>query len=131
VFVTLAYAPFLLLLPLLLIAGLVFVVVPGGFIVVLIGLYYLAMAGLSYAFAGLISLAGLATSRRRQARRPSTSSEKASPSRRPSPVRRGAPIPVTVGFATDRPVGPSPSLALNRPRTGDLDRIRALGARRG
>jgi hypothetical protein len=42
VFVILIYAPTLLCLPVLLVVGLVFVVIPGGFIVVLGGLYYQA-----------------------------------------------------------------------------------------
>ena len=41
-FVIVAYAPILLLLPVLLLVGVVFVVVPGGFIIVLAGLYYAA-----------------------------------------------------------------------------------------
>ena len=59
VFIILVYAPFLLFLPVLLVAGLVFVVVPGGFIVVLGGLYYAA--------AGVVGLLGLAARQRRQA----------------------------------------------------------------
>jgi hypothetical protein len=135
VFVILAYAPLLLCLPVLLVVGLVFVVVPGGFIVVLVGLYYVVLAGLYYASSGLTGLVGLAASTRWQARalrarRASTSSEDASPSRQPSFVPRGAPIRVTVGFEKDPAVGPSPNGALNRRRTGDLDRIKALDARR-
>ena len=130
-FIILAYAPLLLCLPLLLVIGLVFVVVPGGFIVVLIGLYYLTLAGLYYAFAGLTSLVGLAVNRRGQARtlrarRASTSAESASRSRQPPLVPRGAPIPVTVGFGENGAVRPASTFALNRRRTGDLDRIRAL-----
>ena len=131
--VILAYTPLLLFLPVLLVVGLVFVVVPGGFIVVLVGLYYVVLAGLYYAFAGLSGLVRLAASSRsqarpRRARRASTTSENVSPSRQPSPVPRGAPIPVTVGFRKDRAAGQSVSLARNRRRTGDLDRIKALHA---
>lgn len=131
--ITLAYAPFLLCLPLLLLVGLVFVVVPGGFIVVLVGLYFVVLAGLYYAFAGLSCLVRLAWSSRRQARtrrapRARTTSANVSPSRQPSSVPRSAPLPVTVGFRKDRAVGASPGLVRNRRRTGDLDRIRALGA---
>ena len=60
-FIILAYAPILLLLPVLLLIGVVFVVVPGGFIIVLAGLYYAA--------AGFTSLLGLEVTRRWRARR--------------------------------------------------------------
>ncbi|HEX6460325.1 MAG TPA: hypothetical protein VF032_15495 [Thermoleophilaceae bacterium] len=54
----LLYSPALIFLPILLLAGVIFVVVPGGFIVVLAGAYYLASAG-------AIWLVGLVTKRRR------------------------------------------------------------------
>jgi hypothetical protein len=56
----LLYSPLLIFLPILLLAGIIFVVVPGGFIIVLAGAYY-------FASAGLIGLVGLATKRRRHA----------------------------------------------------------------
>ena len=52
VFALLVYAPLLLCLPALLVVGLVFVVVPGGFIVVLGAVYYV-LAG----FTGLVGFA--------------------------------------------------------------------------
>jgi hypothetical protein len=56
----LLYSPALIFLPILLLAGIVFVVVPGGFIVILAAVYYLASAG-------FIALVGLATKSRRHA----------------------------------------------------------------
>lgn len=58
--ILLLYSPFLIFLPILLLGGIIFVVVPGGFIIVLAGAWYLASAG-------LIGLVGLATTRRRPA----------------------------------------------------------------
>jgi hypothetical protein len=52
VFALLVYAPLLLCLPALLVVGLVFVAVPGGFIVVLGAVYYV-LAG----FTGLVGFA--------------------------------------------------------------------------
>jgi hypothetical protein len=75
-----------LLLPLLLIVGLVFVVATGGFIIVLIGVYYLCLAA-----AGL--LGSLAFARRartrsaRAARRARSSQAARSASRQPAPAQ--------------------------------------------
>ena len=55
------YAPFLLFLPIALVAGLLFVVVPGGFMIVLGAAYYVSVG-----FMGLVALAAKA---RRDARR--------------------------------------------------------------
>lgn len=133
-FIILAYAPLLLCLPLLLVLGLVFVVVPGGFIVVLVGLSYVAFAGLSFVLAEISSFIGLAVSRRRQgrtqARRATTSSRNVSPAGNPPFVPPGVPIPLTVGFTENRAIEPSSKLTMSGRRAGDLDRIRALDARR-
>jgi hypothetical protein len=105
VFAILFYAPILLCLPMLLVVG-VLVCIPGGFIIVLGGLYY--------AFVGFTGLLGLAVSGRRRAgasREPqNTSSENASRSglssfgSRPSIAAR----PTAVGLANDPVVGPAP-----------------------
>lgn len=83
----LLYFPLLLFLPLLLLLGIVFVVVPGGFIVVLAGAYY-------FASAGLIGLFGLTTKHRRHAIDASAERSRASSARsRPAtrtPVKRPA-----------------------------------------
>jgi hypothetical protein len=107
VFAILAYAPFLLFLPVLLVLGLVFVVVPGGFIVVLGGFYYAAM--------GFASLLGLAASRSRQtratpSRRTRPSFDTASPSSRSSSGRRGA-AAVQASLSASPTASPGPSLA--------------------
>ena len=56
-----AYLPFLLFIPILLILGIVFVIVPGGFIIVLAGAYYASLE--------VLGLLGLAAGRRRRAAR--------------------------------------------------------------
>jgi hypothetical protein len=129
VFVILAYAPFLLYLPLLLVLGLVFVVVPGGFIIVLGGLYYAGM--------GLTGLLGLAASRRRQAnasrgRRRNTRFETPLPFSRAPSGRRGAiaPRPIAVGFTTDRAVGSAANVVPSRGRSGDVDLVVPLDRQR-
>src|SRR5947208_9759572 len=69
----LLYAPVLISLPVLVPVALIFVLVPGGFIVV--------MAGVYWAVAWFIGLIGLAATRRREARRS-----------RPRPVRTGSAV---------------------------------------
>jgi hypothetical protein len=64
VFAFLVYAPFLLCLPALLVVGLVFVVVPGGFIVVLSALYYASVG-----FIGLVGMAAASRGRPGSSRR--------------------------------------------------------------
>jgi hypothetical protein len=125
VFVILAYAPILLCLPVLLLVGIVFVVVPGGFIIVLAGLYYAA--------AGFNGLLGLEATRRRGARRSrvrraDTSFENASPSSRSSSRRREArgPRPIAVGFTNHRAVGSAPNVPLNRRGSHDVDPVAPL-----
>jgi hypothetical protein len=54
-----AYLPFLLFIPILLVLGIVFVIVPGGFIIVLAGAYYASLE--------VLALLGLAAGRRRRA----------------------------------------------------------------
>jgi hypothetical protein len=97
-FVILFYAPILLCLPVLLVAG-ILVCIPGGFILVLGGVYS--------ALAWLTGLLGLALSGRRRAGAsrvsPNTSSENASRSARPSFGSRPAITgrPTAFGLATD------------------------------
>jgi hypothetical protein len=120
VFAILAYAPFLVFLPVLLLIGVVFVVVPGGFIIVLAGLYYAA--------AGFTSLLGVEVTRRWRARRSrvrrtSPSFENASPSGRSSSGPRGAiaPRPIAVGSTNDRMVGSAANVLLSRRGSADVD----------
>lgn len=54
-----AYLPFLLFIPILLVLGILFVIVPGGFIIVLAGAYYASLE--------VLGLLGLAARRRRRA----------------------------------------------------------------
>jgi hypothetical protein len=125
VFLIVAYAPILLCLPVLLLIGVVFVVVPGGFIVVLAGLYYAA--------AGFTSLLGLEVTRRWRARRSrvgraDVSLENASRSGRSSSGRRGAiaPRPVAVGATKDRAAASAPNLLLSRRGSDDVDLVAPL-----
>jgi hypothetical protein len=118
VFVILVYAPILLCLPVLLLAGVVFVVVPGGFIIVLGGLYYAAM--------WLAGSLGLAANRRWRARasrvrRATTTFGNMSPSGRASFSPRGAigRNPVAVPMTNNRVGGSAPGLA--RPRHGSTE----------
>jgi hypothetical protein len=125
VFLIVAYAPILLCLPLLLLIGVVFVVIPGGFIIVLAGLYYAA--------AGFTSLLGLEVTRRWRARRSrvrrsETSLENASRSGRRSSGPRGAiaPRPVAAGARNDRVVASAPNVLLSRRGSDDVDLIAPL-----
>ena len=129
-FVILAYAPILMGLPLLLLGGVVFVVVPGGFIIVLGALYYAAV-GLT----GLLGLAAGARSRDRasRARRTNTGFENASRSGRSSLGPRGAiapspiaPSPVAVPLTNDRVVVSAPSLVRRRRGSDDIDSARRI-----
>lgn len=124
-FVILAYARLLLCRPVLLLVGIVFVVVPDGFIIVLGALYYAATW-----FAGLL---GLAASRRwraraSHARRTNTTFEKTSPSRRAQFGPRGviAPKPIAVPLTNARMVGPAPSLVPRRRGPEKVDRVGLL-----
>jgi hypothetical protein len=54
-----AYLPFLVFMPILLVVGIFFVIVPGGFIIVLAGAYYASLE--------VLALLGLAAGRRRRA----------------------------------------------------------------
>jgi hypothetical protein len=122
VFGILFYVPILLCLPVLLV-GLVLVFIPGGFIIVLGGLYY--------AFVGFTGLLGLAVSRRRWpgASRvpPNPSSENATRSGRSSSGSRRAIAarPPAFGLATDPAVGSVPNLELSRRALGDIDLVSA------
>lgn len=122
VFGILFYAPILLCLPVLLVVG-VFVCIPGGFIVVLGGLYY--------ALVWLTGLLGLAVSRRRRSRAsrvpPNTSSENASRSGRSSlgSTRAIAARPTAFGLTTDPTVGPAPNLKLSRRGSDNINLVAA------
>jgi hypothetical protein len=125
VFLIVAYAPILLCLPVLLLIGVVFVVVPGGFIVVLAGLYYAA--------AGFTSLLGLEVTRRWRARRSrvrraDASFENAARSGRSSSGPRGAiaPRPVAVGATNDRAAASTPNVLLSRRGSDDVDLVTPL-----
>ena len=125
VFVILIYAPILLCLPVLLLVGVVFVVVPGGFIVVLAGLYYAA--------AGFTSLLGVAATRRWRARRSrvrraDAGSAYASPSGRSSSTRPRAiaPRPVAVGSTNHRAVRSAPNVLASRQRSDGIELVAPL-----
>jgi hypothetical protein len=83
------YFPSLLSLPVLLVVGIVFVVVPGGFIVVFAGAYYAAM--------GVIGYASLRVRERRQAARAPAHQANRRSSRQPG-IR--APTPAAAVFRT-------------------------------
>jgi hypothetical protein len=120
VFGILFYAPILLCLPLLLVLGVLFCI-PGGFIIVLGGLYY--------ALAWFTSLLGLAVSRGRRAgasRGPSNvSPENVSRSVRPSFGSRPAIAagPTALGLASDPAFGSAPNLELSRRGSDEVNRV--------
>lgn len=122
VFGILFYAPILLCLPVLLVVG-VLVCIPGGFIVVLGGLYY--------ALTWLTGLLGLAVSRRRRAGAsrvpPDTSSEDVSRSGRSSFGTRGAIAgrSAAFGLATDPSIGSAPNLELSLRASDDVNLVAA------
>lgn len=125
VFVILAYAPFLLFLPVLLLGGVVFVVVPGGFIIVLGGLYYAATG-----FAGLLGLAANSRWRARASRAPraNTTFGDTTPAGRAPSRPRGAiaPSPIAVPLMKHRVIGSPPSLVPPPRGLGDVDPLRTL-----
>jgi hypothetical protein len=125
VFLILAFAPILVCLPVLLLVGVMFVVVPGGFIIVLAGLYY-AVAG----FTGLLGLEATRRwhARRSRVRRADTSFENASPSTRSSSGRRGAigPRPIAVRFTNDRALGSAANVPLSRRGSDGIDPVAPL-----
>lgn len=100
----LVYAPVLMCLPVLLVVGLVFVVVPGGFIIVLGALYWVLVQ--------LIGLAALGASRAWQAGRSQNSARAGFVPARPTrqaafkPVEAVAATPITARVASD-PLAPS------------------------
>lgn len=116
------YVPILLCVPVLLV-GLMLVCIPGGFIIVLGGLYY--------AFVGFTGLLGLAGVRRRWSGAPrvppnrssqnaSRSGPSSSSSRRPTAA--GQP---TFGLATNPAVGSAPNLELSRRVSDDINLVAA------
>ena len=116
------YVPILLFLPLLLVAA-VLVCIPGGFIIVLGGLYY--------AFVGFTGLLGLSVGRRRWSGAsrvpPSPSPQNASRWDRSSSGSRRAVVarPPAFGFATDPAVGSAPNMELSRPGSDDVNLVAA------
>jgi hypothetical protein len=122
VFAILFYVPILLCLPVLLVAA-VLVCIPGGFIIVLGGLYY--------AFVGFTGLLGLSVGRRRWSGAsrvpPNPSSQNASRSGRSSSGSRRAIAarPPAFGLATDPAVGLAPNLELSRRVSDDINLVAA------
>lgn len=96
--VALAYSPVLLFLPILLVVGVVFVVVTGGFLIVLSGLYFVAVQ-----IIGVIGLA--ARTRRRASRKERPASDRAvrGPIAYRSPPRRIGVLGATAMTAVPRP----------------------------
>ena len=126
----LVYSPVLLCLPILAVVGIVFVVVPGGFIIVLGGLYW--------ASAEFIVLAGLAASRRRRAARyrtrwarPTSVLAPQTKPRRFEPASAVPPGASTVALRNDRAPGPAPNLIVHRPSVPEGNRILSANLREG
>ena len=124
----LLYAPVLISLPILVPVAVIFVLVPGGFIVVLAGVYW--------AVAQFIALIGLAAARRRKARRSRTRPVRTgfavgrSTSRSPLvPAGVIAATPSAVGLRSDRAAKP-PSMLVDR-RAMSLHRAAGIGPPRG
>ena len=111
----------LLFLPVLLLVGVVFVVVPGGFIIVLGGLYYLATG-----FAGLLGLAATGRWRARasRVRLANMTGEHRLPSGPVAFGPRRAIAPVAVPLSTDRMVRSAPRLV---PRRREADDVAPVG----
>src|SRR3954451_11167879 len=95
----LVYAPALIALPFLLIGGIFFIVIPGGFIIVLGLLFYAATA-----FVGMVGAAGGAGGRGREPE--------------PAGHRAAARAAARARPASRRPVGSAPVVALNRAQSG-------------
>lgn len=111
----LVYAPVLVGLAILAVVGIVFVLVPGGFIIVLGGLYFMSTE--------LIGLAGLAARNRRRAARsrtrrtrPTSVLAPQTKRRRFEPAGTAAPVLSTVALRYDRVPGPAPDILVHRPR---------------
>jgi hypothetical protein len=125
----LVYVPVLLCLPVLLLVGVVFVVVPGGFIIVL-GAFYYAAVGVG----GPLGLGAIRRGRARTSlgRRTGPDFESASPSGRGSSARRGAidPRPTAVGFTNDRTVRSAANVLLSRRGSDDVDLMARLNRAR-
>jgi hypothetical protein len=100
-----AYFPFLLFLPILLVLGIFFVIVPGGFIIVLAGAYYASME--------VLGLLGLAARKRRRAVRAN---------RRPARGSFTLVTPRTPGSQSGRPVALTRNLC-PRPQLVSVNRV--------
>lgn len=100
-----AYFPFLLFIPILLVLGIIFVIVPGGFIIVLVGAYYASLE--------VLGLLGLAARRRRRAVRAN---------RRRAQGSLALVTPRTSGSQPGRPVALTPNLR-PRPQLASVNRV--------
>jgi hypothetical protein len=99
----LVYAPALIALPFLLIGGIFFIVIPGGFIIVLGLLFYAATA-----FVGMVGAAG-------RTRRDARHASRRAAARAAAPARP----------ASRQPVGSAPVVALNRAQSGTVAGVAA------
>jgi hypothetical protein len=100
-----AYFPFLLFIPILLVLGIFFVIVPGGFIIVLAGAYYASLE--------VLGLLGLAARRRRRAVRAN---------RRRAQGSLALVTPRTPGSQPGRPVALTRNLR-PRPQLASVNRV--------
>jgi hypothetical protein len=112
------YTPALLCLPALLLVGVVFVVIPGGFIIVLGALYYLLMG-----FIGLVGLASRTAWRARRSRSASGATglvPARTPAREPAfaPARIASATPAIAGLPNDRAVRSAANRLLGRGADG-------------
>lgn len=112
------YTPALLCLPALLLVGVVFVVIPGGFIIVLGALYYLLMG-----FIGMVGLASRTAWRARRSRSASGATgfvPARTPAREPAfaPARIACATPAIAGLPNDRAVGSAANRLLGRGADG-------------
>jgi hypothetical protein len=118
----LVYAPVLMCLPVLLVGGLVFVLVPGGFIIVLGALYWVLVQFIGLAALGARRAWQASRSRKRSARAGFVPSR---PTRQAAfkPVGAVAATPITAGLVSD-PLAPSArSILPSRPEPLAVRRI--------
>ena len=108
-----AYFPFLLFIPILLVLGILFVIVPGGFIIVLAGAYYASLE--------VLGLLGLAAGRKRRAVRAN---------RRRAQGRLAFVTPRTPRSQPGRPVALTRNLR-PRPQLASVNRVTHRACRTG
>jgi hypothetical protein len=96
------YVPALMALPILLIVGIVFVIVPGGFIVVAVALWYVLMS-----FLGMVGLAATRWQVARATRRRDRAGSAVTPQTTGSPARpiAATATPITAGFLNGQSAG--------------------------